>query len=227
MLVSTIMTGHEDGNHVDGPFDMATWDVSRAHFYGEARSWIYTYLPEGHEQVGKLARLCRSMYGTRDAASIWGDTWSDVLKESSMKVGAPDFFCSCDGDLKGLCHGDDFCVVARQKQLQTFGKVLEKRFEVKQTSHIGFGASDKKELKILNRTIKTEVLNDEMTLEADTILVEGALESMKLNGEKGVDSPRVRKNDSTDREFRETHVSGVDFVPQLGDEVGVCRSRQS
>ena len=55
-------------------------DVSRAHFYGEARTWIYTYLPEGHEQVGKLARLCRSMYGTRDAASIWGDTWSEVLK---------------------------------------------------------------------------------------------------------------------------------------------------
>ena len=89
---------------------------------------------EGHEQVGKVARLCRSMYGTRDAASIWGDTWSDVLKESSMKVGTacPAFFCSCDGDLKGLSHGDDFCVVARQKQLQTFGKVLEKRFEVKQ-----------------------------------------------------------------------------------------------
>ena len=25
---------------------MATWDVSRAHFYGEARRWIYTYLPK-------------------------------------------------------------------------------------------------------------------------------------------------------------------------------------
>ena len=37
MLVSTMMTGHDDGNHVDGPFEMATWDVSRAHFYGEAR----------------------------------------------------------------------------------------------------------------------------------------------------------------------------------------------
>ena len=137
MLVSTMMTGHDVGNHVDGPFEMATWDVSRAHFCGEARGWIYTYLPVGHEQVAKLARLCRSMYGTRDAASIWGDTRSDVLKESSMKVGTacPAFFCSCDGDLKGLCHGDDFCVVARQKQLQTFGKVLEKRFEVKQTGH--------------------------------------------------------------------------------------------
>ena len=197
MLVSTMMTGHDHENHVDGPFEMATWDVSRAHFYGEARRWIYTFLPEGHEQVGKLARLCRSMYGTRDAASIWGDTWSDVLKESSMKVGTawPAFFCSCDGDLKGLCHGDDFCVVARQKQLQTFGKVLEKRFEVKQTGHIGFGVNDEKELKILNRTIKIDVLNDEMTLEADTKLVENALESMKLNGAKGVDSPRVRRNE--------------------------------
>ena len=117
MLVSTVMTGHDDGNHADGPFEMTTWDVSRAHFYGEARRWIYTYLPE----KGKLARLCKSMYGTRDAASIWRDTWSDVLKESSMKVGTacPAFFCSCDGDLKGLCHGDDFCVVARQNQLQT------------------------------------------------------------------------------------------------------------
>ena len=105
----------------------------------------------GRQQVGKVAKLCRSMYGTRDAASIWGDTWSDVLKESSMKVGTacPAFFCSCDGDLKGLCHGDDFCVVARQKQLQTCGKVLAKRFEVKQTGHIGFGVNDEKQLKIL------------------------------------------------------------------------------
>ena len=148
-------------------------------------------------KVGKLARLCRSMYGTRDAASTWRDTWSDVLKEISMKVGTacPAFFCSCDGDLKGLCHGDDFCVVARQKQLQTFGKVLEKRLEVKQTGHIGFGVNDEKELKILNRTIKIDVLNDEMTLEADTKLVENALESMKLNGAKGVDSTRVRRNE--------------------------------
>ena len=137
------------------------------------------------------------MYGTRDAASIWGDTWSDVLKESSMEVGTtcPASFCSCDGDLKGLCHGDDFCVVARQKQLKKFGKVLEKRFEVKQTGHIGFGVNDEKEFKILYRTIKIDVLNDEMTLEADTKLVENALESMKLNGAKGVDSPRVRRNE--------------------------------
>ena len=66
---------------------------------------------------------------------------------------------------------------------------------MKQIGHIGFGASDKKEVKILNRTIKIDVLNDETTLEADTKLVECALESMKLIGAKGIDSPRVRKNE--------------------------------
>ena len=27
MLVSSMMTGHDDGNHVDGPFEMATWET--------------------------------------------------------------------------------------------------------------------------------------------------------------------------------------------------------
>ena len=61
MLVSTMMTRHDDGNHADGQFEMAKWDVFRAHFHGEARRWIHTYLPAGHEKKGKLARLCRSM----------------------------------------------------------------------------------------------------------------------------------------------------------------------
>ena len=61
-------------------------------------------------------------------------------------------------------------------------EVFEKRFEVKQTGHIGFGVNDEKELKILNRTIKIDVLNDEMTLEADTKLVKDALETMHVSG---------------------------------------------
>ena len=114
-----------------------------------------------------------------------------------MNVGTacPGFFFGHDGDLKGLCHGDDLCVVARRKQLQIFGKVFEKRLDVKQTRHIGFSASDAKELTILNRAIKIDVPNDEMTLEVDTKLVESAFESMKLMGAKGVDLPRVSRNE--------------------------------
>ena len=63
----------------------------------------------------------------------FGETWSEVLKESSVKVGVacPAFFCSHDSELKGLCHGDDLCVVGRRKQLTTFGRILQKQFEVK------------------------------------------------------------------------------------------------
>ena len=43
MLVSTMMTGRDAENVPDDPSEMATWDMSRAHFYGEARRWIYTY----------------------------------------------------------------------------------------------------------------------------------------------------------------------------------------
>ena len=43
----------------------------------------------------------------------------------------------------------------------------------------------------MNRTIKIDVQNDEMTLEADTKLVEDALETMKRVGARDVDSPRV------------------------------------
>ena len=48
-----------------------------------------------------------------------GDTCSEVLKDGSIKIGVacPAFFCSQDGNLKGLGNGDGFCVVARRKQL--------------------------------------------------------------------------------------------------------------
>ena len=47
----------------------------------------------------------------------------------------------------------------------------------------------------MNRTIKIDVLNDEMMLDADTKLVEGAVEAIKLIDANGVNSPRVRKNE--------------------------------
>ena len=98
--------------------------ASRRIFIHAAVGRVEDFLLEGHEQVGMLSRLCRSMHGKRDAASIWRDTWSEVLKEGSMKVGTacPAFFCSCDGDFKGLCHGADFCVVETTEAVANFWK---------------------------------------------------------------------------------------------------------
>ena len=54
----------------------------------------------------------------------FGDTWSDVLKDGSMKIGTacPAFFCSRDGDLKGLCHGDDFWCVCTTEAVANLWK---------------------------------------------------------------------------------------------------------
>ena len=70
--------------------------------------------------------------------------------------------------------------------------VLKKRSEVKHTEHNGFSSEDAKELEILNRTIKIDEQNGEMTWEAAKERVAGALKRTELVGAKGVDSPRVR-----------------------------------
>ena len=71
-------------------------------------------------------------------------------------------------------------MVAQRKQVQIFGKVLEKRFEAKQTRHMKFSAEVAQVLKILSRAINIAVRNDETTLEVHTKVVEEALEIMKL-----------------------------------------------
>ena len=105
------------------------------------------------ERVRAKGKRTRLPDRTRDAASIWSDTRSEVLKDASLNVGCVclAFFRSQDENLQALCHGGEFCVVARRKQLQISANVLEKRFEVKQTGHIGFSA-DAKDLKIFHQT---------------------------------------------------------------------------
>ena len=205
MLISAAMT---DGNDVCGhgshgtaeSLEIATWDVSRAHLYGESRRWVYTTLPEGWEQPGKVARLRRSMYGTQDAASIWSDTWAEKLVEEGIRIGTacPALFSGIEGkafdNLRGMCHGDDFVCVAPRGQLKSFGALLEKHFEVKQTGHIGFAADCGKKLEILNRTLSVDVERDELILEADVKLVTKIVEDLGLVGAKGVDTPRIKRN---------------------------------
>ena len=97
------------------------------HLYGDARRRIYTHLLwrlRTEEQTGQT--LLEHVWNARCSVNLGrhGDTCSEVLKDGSMKVETARlaFFCSQDRHLKGLCHCDDVCVVARRKQLHTFGK---------------------------------------------------------------------------------------------------------
>ena len=105
MLVSTMMT---DATMTVTQMDQWRWQRGACH------ELTCTEMPAGGSTLSSewirtscgVARLCRSMCGTRDAASISRDTWSELLKDGSVRVGAacPAFFCDQDGNLTGGGH---------------------------------------------------------------------------------------------------------------------------
>ena len=64
VLVSEMMTVDRDSGVKIPTKRMAIWDVSRAHFYGEAETEVNTNLPQEMAQEGFVAKLQRTMYGT-------------------------------------------------------------------------------------------------------------------------------------------------------------------
>ena len=67
------------------PLRMKILDISRAHFYGTSRRRVFCNLSEGEEIPGKCA--LKSMYGTMDAASIWQETYTNLLADHDIKAG--------------------------------------------------------------------------------------------------------------------------------------------
>ncbi len=84
-MLSHLMS--ERTNHRGRQLELMIFDISRAHFYGKSKRKVYTTLPEGYEEEDKCALLLKTMYGTEDAASIWHETWSSVLKQAGFAMG--------------------------------------------------------------------------------------------------------------------------------------------
>ena len=117
-LIGHMMTEQKNPDGED--LCMAVWDVSRAHLYGIAERTLYTNLPEELDEVGYVAKLLKTMYGTQDASHIWGETWVPLLQDNGIQVGTSNRTLFGNSHLKGLCHGEDFLVVASYKSSQEF-----------------------------------------------------------------------------------------------------------
>ena len=152
------MTGHDDENHGDGPIEVATWDVSRAR--------LYTYLSDGCGEKGQtgqtLQEHARNARGSVNLGRHLGRSVEGRLHASWSCE--PCVLLQSRRKLRRRA-----CVVARRKQLQIIGNVLKERFEVQRTGDIGPSTEDAKELRILYRTIKIDVQNEEMIWEANTM----------------------------------------------------------
>ena len=102
-IISHMMTEQEDPG--GETLCMAVWDASGAHFYGIAERDIYTNLPDELHEDGYVAKLVKTMYGTQDAARIWGETWIPLLDEYGIEIGLSNRSVFGIKYLKGLCHG--------------------------------------------------------------------------------------------------------------------------
>ena len=83
--MSELMAIDDESNIPDLCIDV--WDVSKAHFYGEACREIFVALPAELGAGDEAGLLLKTMCGTEDASHIWGETWPAHLEEAGIGVG--------------------------------------------------------------------------------------------------------------------------------------------
>ena len=83
--------------------------------------------------------LNRSMYGMRDAASLWGKMVANVMKKLHFRQGAssPCIFWHPVRDLRTTVHGDNFSTLGTRLDLDWFEKQLAKEFTIKVEGILG------------------------------------------------------------------------------------------
>ena len=115
-------------------YRMGVLDVSKAFLYAEAEEDIWIELPEedpGHA-AGLVAKLLKSMYGTRNAPKAWGQHVRRILLGLGFTQGRAN---SCtyyhkERDLRVIVHVDDFAFVGPRPAINWFTQAMRKEFKI-------------------------------------------------------------------------------------------------
>ena len=199
-LLSMAMTegiGYKRGHKPRG-MKLDFIDVRRAYFYAEAARNIYIDLPEEDYEEGKVGKLRKSMYGTRDAAQNWEMEYSGFMKEIGFRQGksTPCVFRHEARNLRVVVHGDDFTVLGHTSDLDWFRAQIKGKYEVKFRGRLGPEENDDKSIRILNRIV--EWTREGIRYEADQRHAELIVKEMGFQeGSKSVTTPGS-KNEKED-----------------------------
>ncbi len=131
------------------------------------------------------------MYGTLDAASIWQETYVNLLKDAGIKqcVGWPALFIHDGEDLRFLVHGDDFVAVGDEKALEFLENKIKSKFEYRIDGKIGPEESDGSSMCVLNRLISYDKKSGVVRYEADPRHAEHIVKELNLGTCKPVSTP--------------------------------------
>jgi len=193
-------------------------DVSRAHFHPPATRELYIQLPDEDWEEGKVGRLLKTIYGTRDAAASWEQFYVNVFEDEGFESGQ---FCPClfkrGEDDEGWVHGDDMLLLGYEDKLLQLEANLGKHMILKRRALLGFDERHDKSVTILNRIIELRrgaVGGWELTYEPDPRHAQIVVAELGLAqpSAKAVSTPGVKGTELQDTE------------PLRGDEVRIFRS---
>ena len=144
-------------------------DVKRAYFYAPSTRPVHILIPQEDWEDGDEERvgvLHLSLYGTRDAALNWANTYTKLLKDIGFITGtaSPCNFRHATRSIAVTVHGDDFSSTGTEADLKWLDAQLKSKFDIK-TEFLGPEKRHSKQLRILNRIISWG--GDGITYEAD------------------------------------------------------------
>ncbi len=173
-------------------------DVRRAYLQAPVTRRTFIELPDEAGDSTDTGELNKSMYGTRDAAQNWENTYAHTLTGMGFKRGqaTPCAFFHPHRGVKVVVHGDDITALAGDSQLDWFQSEISKAFDVKNRGRLGDGQTDVQDIRILNRVVRWT--NNGLEYEADQRHAEIIIEAMGLEGAKGPPTPGIKKSDYTE-----------------------------
>ena len=91
-------------------------------------------MEEGNKTAGMCGKLKKSLYGTRDAAQNWEETYTKwLVEEMGFRRGkaCPCNFYHEEKDARLVDHGDDFTILADEPTIDWFRQEMENIFFIK------------------------------------------------------------------------------------------------
>ena len=128
---------------------VAVFEVSRTLFHGVCERDVCVEPPSKLHRPGLVAKLNKTMYGTQDA-SKWQKLWGEHLRSNGFELGASNPASYRSELVSGFCHGDNFVTAAAEDQIESFGKLLQEKFDTRRIGMIGAAERLDKELEALH-----------------------------------------------------------------------------
>ena len=154
---------------------------------------IFVILPEGDQEEGMVGLLLKSMYGTRDAAHMWQQFYTEVLLAAGFKQSAawPAIFFHEKFEARLLVHEDDFVILGNNTAQEHVEKALRGKYDLRVDGSIGVGEA-KQESCVLNRLVRFDERSGSIFHEPDPGHAEILLKDLGMETCKPVKSPNEK-----------------------------------